>query len=178
LIVCPTRATVVALLAFGFQLVMAAPASAVGMADAVYSAPPLENTTDDATRVARIRIVTRTPEYIAGSEIGPDAKLCGYLLTANVVEALKGGKEQFRFFMPVAGDFQGFDKDYFAIVFSHHGLAPDLRTAMADLSDLQMFQALPRVNCVLRNLNYVPDRYQTLWVFDKEAKKNGATNGF
>jgi len=108
---------------------------------------------------------------LEGGGPGLNKSVCGYLLTGKTITSFKGGTKQFQFFVPTNSGYEGPNQDYFVIAFSHHALSDDQNIAMLQLSDAQMSRAVLWIDCELANANYVPARYQTLWVFDSGAQK-------
>src|SRR5277367_1023959 len=140
--------------------------------DMVLRAPDLSNIVNGATRVARIRVTAVSPQYLNDTEIGAGAPICGYLLTAKVIESFRGSTRPFQFFVPVASDFQGVNRDYFVISYSHSDRISDELRSATKLFEDKMVPLLNREECLLANSSYVAGSFQTLWVFDREAQDN------
>jgi hypothetical protein len=134
----------------------------------VTPAPDLYNIFSDANRIARIRITARDPVYLGLSL--PGEPICGYVLTAEVIDALKGGGGAFKFFLPTDSDFQGIGRDYIVIAFMHPSLSHDQEVAIWGLADRDTTRVLRRLNCVMEYPEYVAAKYQTLWAFAKDGE--------
>jgi hypothetical protein len=125
--------------------------------------PPLSSATAGAERIAKIRVIRSEAVHV---DITRDSAVCGYVLSAKVLGALKGGGTPFQFFVPNKADFVG-PGDYFAFIYSHRALSEDQEVALRELATPQeTAQAL----CLMRTTNYVPYLYQTLWAFDHTAR--------
>jgi hypothetical protein len=128
------------------------------------SGPPgLDTLVDEASRIAVVRIADHRRLYDP-SDFGYSR--CGYLLDAEVVEALKGDSRKFTFFAP-GSDFNGSGKTYFVMVFKTGDLPP---TALMPPIDRHRHDRVAEQRCQALRQFYTPIQIQTLWSFDSSGK--------
>lgn len=120
----------------------------------------LEEVVAQSEKVARIRITKR-------SQLRTESNApCGYMYSARVVEAFKGGTSPFEFVAPTDQDFRDLDHEYLVIAFPHFDVTPETD---AFLRHMLSPEEEDKVRCRMAARYYVPGAHRMLWSIDKDA---------
>ena len=122
---------------------------------------PLDDLTRAATRVAKIRIVDRRTQMLAGVS-------CGYVYRAEVLEGFKGGSTDFEFLITAEEDFRGFEIPYLVFVFSRDAIN-EVVSRFLDSALTQHERRL--ISCRLLQELYTPGGFKTIWSIDPEMSQ-------
>lgn len=138
--------------------------------------PTISDTARDASIIARVEIVNRTPVWAGGLvEKGNSfaaQNSCGYYYEAEVVESFKGNKNKFSFFSSVDSEFRGAGKDY--LVFVYRRNSDEIQEEAIRISSMILTadeSAKANLACKAFGEYYLPARRQYLFPFDSEVGK-------
>jgi hypothetical protein len=126
-----------------------------------------------ASRIAKVRIVKRTPVTFLGlmnsnQKISQDL-ICGHYYHAVVLEAFKGSESEFDFFSAVDADFVGLNRQY--LVFAYQRDEEDVLNSFSAIKDTMRASDATKLRCKLYGEYYVPVHPQLLRAFDEEAAR-------
>lgn len=135
----------------------------------------ITNYVNEVDKIARVRIVSRTPVWDGGLVQPGDSLaknyVCGHYYHAKVLDDFKGGSADFDFFSSVEADFLGFNRDY--LVFAFRRDVKEAKRQAAVLEDRILWgkEVISlKLSCKMFGQYYVGTNAQTMFSFDPDAQ--------